>query len=144
MLLALAAPDSPAPPPAAEAYVPADTALKVPGAWLRFGHSPEAIQARGSFAAAHVAGAAGYTARRGTVRWFGIESEATLLFRDERLAWVRFSVSKPARHWIDYASDELRRRGYHPRCETNEPGSRRCDWDGATHVRLEADDQLLQ
>ena len=137
---AIAAPPAPGGEPAA---APGDTALRVPGAWMRFGHTQEQVLARAPFTLTPAGGAAGSIARQGPASWFGIPGEATLSFRDDRLVRFKFVVKDAAPHWVDYARDQLRRSGYRPRWERNERGLEICTWEGAARVRLEIRDRLL-
>jgi TonB family protein len=155
MLAAFAAPDSlgttpgpvggvalpqaqaPRPGAPASAFVPPDTALRVPGTRLRFGYSAEQVLAKGPFSIVTIPPALGYTHRRGPLRWFGVETEATLYFFTGRLARVRVAAKDVPPHAVDYLVDELRRSRFHARWERDEPGLKLCDWDGAVHVRLE-------
>jgi TonB family protein len=114
----------------------ADTSLRVPGSRLRFGLSQEQLVGRGSFAAVRGTVAPGFVARRGPAVWFGVQTEATLLFRGDRLQRVRFSAKNVPAHVGDYVEDELRRLAYRRRCETLEPVARDCEWTGAARVRL--------
>ena len=116
--------------------IAADTSLRVPGAWMRFGASEEQVLARGPFVVVPTRGQRGTVTRRGDCRWFGVETEATLTFREGRLARVRFAAKDPAPHAVDYVEDQLTRLGYRRQCEVRDFTVRNCDWFGSTHVRL--------
>ncbi len=122
---------------------PADTATRVPGSWMRIGYTHDQVLARASFPLKEGQTPRGVVVRRGSVAWFGLPSEATLHFREDRLESVEFLVEDAAPHWADYLHDQLRLAGYRARCERDEPGLRICDWLGASLVRLELRERRL-
>jgi len=121
----------------------ADTSLRVPGAWLRFGASQEQVLARGPFVVVPTLGQRNLVTRRGDCRWFGVEVEASLSFREGRLARVRFAAKDLAPHALDYVEDQLTRLGYRRQCERRDLAVRNCEWSGATHVRLQMQPRSL-
>jgi TonB family protein len=121
---------------AAPAATPADTTLRVPGTWLRFGFTPERVLARTSFAAGPGSATARQVIRQGKLSWFGVPGEATLTFRDGRLTRVAIAVAEATPRDVDYVQDELRRLGFRRDCERLERAASRCDWTGRTLVRL--------
>jgi len=129
---------SPAAPAGAE---PASLGPRVPGSWLRLGSTEGQVLARGAFPV--VPGVRGFVTREGATSWFGLPSTATLKFRADLLSRAEFVVEDVAPYWVDYVRDQLRIAGYRARCERNEPGLMICDWEGATHVRLERREHRL-
>src|SRR2546428_14010871 len=91
----------PSPPPGEPAAAaPADTALRVPGAWMRFGHTQEQILARGPFGLVKTPGRGGLVTRGGSTRGFGIPSDAVGPFPPDRLPPGEFAVKDPPPSWV--------------------------------------------
>ncbi len=123
-------------PPPAEGAAGADTSLRVPGTWLRFGFSQERVLASEALVVIPAPGPRGLVTRRGGMRWFGVDTEASLVFLHDRLARARFVAKDEAPHALDYVEDQLATLGFRRRCETLDPASRVCEWTGETLVKL--------
>jgi len=116
---------------------PPDTALRVPGTPLRFGATEAALADRGFASAAP-------GVRHGRVRFFGIESVATLTLTGDRLARAEFEVDSVAPYQVAYVEDQLAGMGYKRRCERLTEQSRSCDWSGPARVHLELASGVLR
>lgn len=115
---------------------PGDTLTRVPGSPLRLGWTQERTSALGPFA--QRSANEGVTVRRGDVRWFGTTAQATLTYRDGRLAAVRLESAKPTPALLSYAPDELRRAGYRRVSHVIDPGTDRSEWIGPGTITLTA------
>jgi TonB family protein len=136
---ALAAPPASGNPPPPMAVggraAPADTAVRVPGTWLRFGYTQDRVLVRASFPLAEGPKNTAAAVRQGPAYWFGFQSKVTLTFKNDRLEVIEFVIDDTAPYWIDYLHDQLRLAGYRSSCPDGDPTS--CDWSGGTTVHLE-------
>jgi TonB family protein len=113
-----------------------DTSVRVPGTPLRLGTSLDAAAMQG-LRAAEAPREPDAIARAATMRFFGLASEATLIFRDRRLAEARFTVPASTATERRYIEDDLVRRGYRRECTRREAESSSCTWTGAAVLGLE-------
>ncbi len=111
------------------ALPPAQALPRIPGTTLRLGLSDSAAALRG-FSALEGG------ARKGTCRFFGLQSEASLTFAEQRLARATFSVDEASTYETAYVQDQLTAMGYKRRCAKLQPGSSQCDWLGPVLVHL--------
>ena len=116
---------------------PADTAVRIPGTTLRFGLDDTAISARGFTAT-------GTGAHKGRCRFFGLTSDATLTFKDGRLARAEFTVSDASTCEIAYVQDQLTAMGYRKSCGQPTPKTEACDWTARTHIHVEVSGASLK
>lgn len=129
--------------PIGEAVAGADTSLRVPGTWLRFGFTQEQVLAREALVVVPSPGQREVVTRRGNMRWFGVDTEASLAFLHGGLARARFVAKDVAPHALDYVEDQLAERGYRRRCEKLGPALRECEWTGPTLVKLHRQPRAL-
>jgi TonB family protein len=123
------------PPDSGAAPAAADTSVRVTGTSLRFGLALDDVDRRGAFHAAQ-SPEPGTVARAGRMRFFGVDSDALLVFERGRLATARFSSDAVSPAGSDYIEDQLTRMGFQRRCSlTGDVHS--CDWSGRTDVHLQ-------
>lgn len=138
---AIASTQAPAAAGATAARTGAET--RIPGTWMRLGDTEETILARALFPVVPSPKGSDTVLRQGNAFWFGIAGQVTLYFRDQRLEQAEFKIEEAAPYQVDYARDQLRLAGYRSRCEQDEPTVQRCDWYGATNVRLDLKEHHL-
>ncbi len=116
-----------------------DTTSRVPGTTLRFGAESGRFGAAQGFQPTAQQQPPDQQAREGALRFFGIDAQATLKFRDRRLVQAAFVIESASPQQIAYIGDDLVRRGYHRRCTVLTRERSRCTWLGATHVEMTRD-----
>ena len=77
------------------------------------------------------------SARKGGLRFFGIDAVATLYFDHDVLVRVKLVAEGVSEHSLDYVEDELRRLRLVPECSVRDGVNRVCDWLGAAHAHVE-------
>lgn len=122
---------------AATATATVDTTVRVPGTTLRFGIESARFGAAQGFAPSTAEIRPGREGRDGNMRFFGIDSRATLQFENRRLVEADFSIEQASPRQISYLEDDLRRRGFRRQCVTIEAERSICDWTLHSTVRLE-------
>jgi len=116
---------------------PVHEVTRIPGTKLHLGMTELQLIEMGAFTEAHPADAAGATARQGSVKFFGVECQATLYFREGYLARAHFEATGVSPNTQDYVEDQLRRGKLLRECTRFSPGDHACDWLGAVKVHLE-------
>lgn len=117
--------------------VPADTTTRIPGTSLRFGLPVARVSALGGFTAVASPEGAGTLALHGTMRCFGLDAGATLIFRDGVLARAQFAADSVSEAAGAYVEDQLMREGYRRACTRYEPGAHVCDWEARATMHVE-------
>jgi TonB family protein len=74
--------------------------------------------------------------REGTMRFFGIDATATLIFLERRLVQAEFVIEKASPHQFAYIGDDLTRRGYRRECVTLTRENSDCTWWGENSVAI--------
>ncbi|HEY6866981.1 MAG TPA: hypothetical protein VI792_06980, partial [Candidatus Eisenbacteria bacterium] len=116
---------------------------RVPGTRLRFGATPTQVERVVRTRAAAAAAPPGATTREASVRFFGLDGRAVLVFRDGTLAQVSVSVENPSPKDVDYVEDELTRAGFRRGCAKSEGIARNCVWTGWARVALVTSETAL-
>ena len=120
-----------------------DTTVRVPGTSLRFGMESSLFGAAQGFSPSTEQIRPGRTGRDGVMRFFGIDSRATLQFENRHLVEADFVIEQASPRQISYIEDDLRRRGYRERCVQDDGTVSVCDWDGRVQLRLEIEGSNL-
>jgi TonB family protein len=120
-----------------------DTTVRIPGTSLRFGMESARFGAAQGFVPSTAQIRPGREGRDGALRFFGIDSRVTLQFENRRLVEAGFVIEQASPRQISYLEDDLRRRGYHRGCVTDDTESSVCDWTGHTALRLEITGQSV-
>jgi TonB family protein len=115
--------------------LPAASGPRVPGLALRFGESLARLDSTHTWQS-EAAGGGGVAVRTGTARFFGVPAAVRLRFAGERLVRAEATVEPVSPRDRDFVRDELRRLGFKPACDADEPGDYRCTWSGAARVEL--------
>lgn len=123
------------PPDSAAPAAAPDTSVRVTGTSLRFGLALDDVDRRGGFHAIQ-SPVAGAVARAGRMRFFGIDTDALLVFERGFLSSASFASDAITPAGSDYIEDQLSSMGFQRRCGTI--GTfRSCDWSGRTDVHLQ-------
>lgn len=123
---------------AAVLAVPAiqDTVTALPGTGLRFGAESARFGVAQGFQPSARPAQGGRSERVGTMRFFGIDADATLSFLERRLVQADFVIESASPRQISYIEDDLRRRGYRRACAVRDRERSQCTWTGAAHVEI--------
>lgn len=120
-----------------------DTTMRVPGTSMRFGMESGHFGAAQGFTPVASGLQPGREGREGSMRFFGIESRATLQFENRRLVEAAFVIDDASPHQISYLEDDLLRRGFRRRCPIAEEGRSVCEYESQVNVRLEVLDRTV-
>jgi len=130
------------PPDSGAAPVAPDTSVRVTGTSLRFGLALDDVDRRAPVHAVQ-SPAPGTVARAGRMRFFGVDTDALLVFDRGLLATASFSSDALSPAAGDYIEDQLTRMGYQRHCPMT-ANARTCDWSGRTDVHLQVGSGTLR
>jgi TonB family protein len=131
------------PPDSAATAAAADTSIRVTGTALRFGLALEDVDRRAPVHAVQ-SPVPGAVARAGRLRFFGVETDAMLVFDRGRLSSATFSGGDLSPASSAYIEDQLAGMGFRRRCTTWSAGTHICDWSGRTELHVEVSGSTLR
>lgn len=111
--------------------------VRAPGTTFALGDSVESLVQR--LALAPEGGDAATRTFVGTVRFFGQDAQAKLLFVERRLARVELETGPVSPRTRGFIADELTRQGYRRACRAWSQERSDCTWTGRTQVELQMD-----
>jgi TonB family protein len=82
-------------------------------------------------------------ARAASMRFFGLSSEAVLIFRDRALSEARFIVPTSTATERRYVEDDLTRRGFRRACTKREAAASACTWTGSSRVVIDVQGERI-